>query len=53
MDQSVDPSHPKPLQSWPDDLRSRMRMLSDSDDAKGIFLVVGVAAFFALGFYYG
>jgi hypothetical protein len=53
MDPVVDPFDPKPLQKLLNDLRSRMRMLSDNDGAKGILLVVGVAAFFALAFYYG
>jgi hypothetical protein len=51
MDQSVDRSDPQ--RSLPNDLRSRMRMLSDRDDAKGILLVAGTAAFFALAFYFG
>jgi hypothetical protein len=52
MDPAVDPSDPKPLQRLLNDLRGRMRMLSGRDDAKGILLVVGFAAFFALAFYY-
>ena len=49
MDLSADP---KPLRLL-NDLRGRMRMLSQRDDAKGILLAVGMAAFFALAFYYG
>jgi hypothetical protein len=50
MEQSAGLSDP--LRSLPDHLRRRMRMLSGRDDAKGILLVVGIAAFFALAFYY-
>jgi hypothetical protein len=47
------PFDPKPLLSLLNDLRSRMRVLSGRDDAKGILLAVGMAAFFALAFYFG
>jgi hypothetical protein len=44
--------NPKPLLSSLSELRSRLRMVSGRDDAKGILLVAGFAAFFALAFYY-
>jgi hypothetical protein len=52
MEQSAGPSDPKPLR-LPNGLRNRMRTLSGRDDVKGILLAVGMAAFFALAFYYG
>ena len=52
MEQSAGPSDPNFRESLLDELRSRLRMVSGRDDAKGILLVAGFAAFFALAFYY-
>lgn len=52
MDPMVEPSDPKPLQSSSNDVRGRMRMLCKSDNARAIFLAVGIAAFFALASHY-
>ncbi len=48
MDQVVEPSDPKPLQSSSNDLRSRMRMLYESEDARVLLFAVGVVASFAV-----
>jgi len=53
MDQVVEPSDPKSLQSSSNDVRSRMRMLCESENARAILLAVGIAAFFALASRYG
>ena len=53
MDQVVDPSDPKPLQSSSNDVRSRVRMLCESENARTILLALGIVAFFALTSYYG
>jgi hypothetical protein len=52
MDQLAEPSDPKPLQSSSNDLRRRMRMLYESDNARAILLAVGIVAFFALASLY-
>lgn len=53
MDQLLEPSDPKALQSSSNDVRSRMRMLFKNENARAILLAVGIAAFFALASYYG
>ena len=52
MDQMVEPSAAKPLQRSSNDLRSRMRTWCASDNARAIFLAVGIVAFFALASLY-
>ena len=52
MDQMAGPSDPTPLQSSSNDLRRRMRMLYESENARAILLAVGIVAFFALASLY-
>src|SRR5262245_26701755 len=53
MDQKIEPSDRKSLQSSSNDVRSRVRMLFGTDNAKAALLAVGIVVFFALALHHG